>query len=142
MRYLSEFLWTHSWDVNTLVSNTSEFLNWNSNISVLPGLNLLHLNTIFSLVGHLLRPLVLLLLNGDWAYESGKGFEMRLHIWLNKSKLNIVTESRPNQGSSFQLCAVLECWSLRDHQYRSKISIQSNDGDALLKLESQCHPKL
>ena len=57
MRYLSEFLWTHSSDVDTLVPNNSEFLSWNSNISVLPGLNLLNFYTIVSLVGHLLRPL-------------------------------------------------------------------------------------
>ena len=62
MRYLSEFLWTHSWEVGTLVPNNSEFLTCNSNISILSGYNLLHLNTIVSLVGHLLRPLVLLLL--------------------------------------------------------------------------------
>ena len=62
MKYLSQFLWTHFWDVGTLVSNKSKFLAVISNISVLPGLNLLHLNTIVSLVGHLLRPLVLLLL--------------------------------------------------------------------------------
>ena len=60
MIYLSEFLWTHSWDVDTLVPNNFEFISWNSNISVLPGLNLLHLYTIVSIVGHLLRPLVLL----------------------------------------------------------------------------------
>ena len=59
--YLSEIFWTHSLDVCTLVPNNYEFLTWNSNISVLPGLNLLHLNTIISLVGHLVRPLVLLL---------------------------------------------------------------------------------
>ena len=59
MRYLSDFLWTHSWDVGTLVTNNSKVLTWNSYISVLPGLNLFHLNTIVSLVGHLLRPLVL-----------------------------------------------------------------------------------
>ena len=57
MRYLSKFLWTHSSDVDTLVPNNSEFLSWNSNISVLPGLNLLNFYTIVSLVGHLLRPL-------------------------------------------------------------------------------------
>ena len=59
MKYLSEFLWTHSWDVGTLVANKSKFLTLISNISVLPGFNLLHLNTMVSLVGHLLRPLVL-----------------------------------------------------------------------------------
>ena len=47
MRYLSECLWTHSLDVDTLVPNNSDFLTWYSNISV----------------GHLLRPLVLLILN-------------------------------------------------------------------------------
>ena len=61
MRYLSDFLWAHSWDIGTLVLNNSEFLTQNSNIPLLPGLNLLHLNTVVSLVGHLLRPLVLLL---------------------------------------------------------------------------------
>ena len=59
MRYLSEFLWTHYWDVGTIVPINSEFLTLNLNISVLPRLNLLHLNTSVSLVGHLLRPLVL-----------------------------------------------------------------------------------
>ena len=59
MRYLSECLWTHSLDVDTIVPNISHFLTWNSNISVLSGWNLLHLYTIVSLVGHLLRPLVL-----------------------------------------------------------------------------------
>ena len=53
MRNISEFLWTHSWDVGTLVPNNSEFLTWNSNISVLTGLKLIHLNNIVSLVGHL-----------------------------------------------------------------------------------------
>ena len=51
MKYLSEFLWTHSWDVGTLVPNRSKFLTLISNISVLPGFNLLHVNTIFSLGG-------------------------------------------------------------------------------------------
>ena len=60
MKYLSEFVWTHSWDVGTLVPNKSKFLTLIANISVLPGFNLLHLNTIVSLVGHLLRSLVLL----------------------------------------------------------------------------------
>ena len=60
MRYLSEFIWTYSWDVGTLVPNKSKFLALISNISVLPGFKLLHLNTIVSLVGHLLKPLVLL----------------------------------------------------------------------------------
>ena len=62
MIYLFEFLWKHSWDVGTLVPNEFEFLTLISNISVLPRSNLLHLNTIVSLVGHLLRPLVLLLM--------------------------------------------------------------------------------
>ena len=60
MRCLSEFSWTHSWDVGTLVPNNFKFLIWRSSVSVLPGLNLLHINTIVSLVGHLLRHLVLL----------------------------------------------------------------------------------
>ena len=59
MIYLPEFFWTHSWDVGTLVSNNSELLTLNSNISVLPRLNLLHLKTNVSLVGYPLRPLVL-----------------------------------------------------------------------------------
>ena len=63
MKYLSECLWTHSWDVGTHVPSISKILSLISNISVLPGFNLLHLNTIVSLVGHLLRPLVLLILN-------------------------------------------------------------------------------
>ena len=62
VRAHAEFLWTYSWDVGTLVPNKSKFLALISNISVLPGFNLLHLNTIVSLVGHLLRPLVLLLI--------------------------------------------------------------------------------
>jgi len=60
-RDLSECLWTHSLDVDTLVPNSSDFLTWNTNISVHPGWNLLHIYTIVSLVGHLLRPLVLFL---------------------------------------------------------------------------------
>ena len=47
--------------VHTPVKNNFDFLTWNSNISILPGWNLLHLYTIFLLVGHLLRPLVLFL---------------------------------------------------------------------------------
>ena len=59
--------WTHSLDVYNLVPNNSKFLSWNSNIPVLPGLNLLHLYTIVSLVGHLLIPLVLFeLLSATW----------------------------------------------------------------------------
>ena len=46
MKYHSEFLWTHSWDVGTLVPNKSKFLTLISNVSVLPGSNFLHLNTI------------------------------------------------------------------------------------------------
>ena len=60
MKYLSEFLWTHSWDVGTLVPNHSKYLTQSSNISVLPGLSMLQLNTIVSLVGPLLKPLGLL----------------------------------------------------------------------------------
>ena len=59
MKYLSKFLWTHSWDIGTLVPNKLELLTLISNISVLPRFNLVHLKTIVSLVGHLLRPLVL-----------------------------------------------------------------------------------
>ena len=54
--------WDIFLNVYTLVQNNSDFLTWNSNISILPGWNLLHLYTIVLLVGHLLRPLVLLLL--------------------------------------------------------------------------------
>ena len=53
----------------------------NSNICVLPGLNLLHLSTILSLVGHLLRPPVLLVVGGglvmletkDWLEPFNNG---------------------------------------------------------------------
>ena len=34
MRYIFEFLWTHSCDVGTLVPNNFEFLTWNSNICI------------------------------------------------------------------------------------------------------------
>ena len=68
MKNISEFLWTHSWNVGKLVPNNFDFLAWNSNISVLPGLNLLLLNTIVSPVGHLLRPLVLLILGFGFIY--------------------------------------------------------------------------
>ena len=74
MKYLSQFLWTHFWDVGTLVPNKSKFLTLISNISVLSGLNLLDLNTIVSLVGHLLRPLVLFLLNHLPSKRSSSSF--------------------------------------------------------------------
>ena len=49
----------YHWTTLPLDHWTTEFLTLNSNISVLPGLNYLHLVPIVSLVGHLLRPLVL-----------------------------------------------------------------------------------
>ena len=33
MRYLSQFVWTHSWDVGILFPNNSEFLALNSNVA-------------------------------------------------------------------------------------------------------------
>ena len=87
MIYLSEFLWTHSWDVDTLVPNNSEFISWNSNIFVLPGSNLSHLYTIVSLVGNLLRPLVLFY---DDAHQSrcvGLCFELWIYPAIFSVKL-------------------------------------------------------
>ena len=50
MRYLFEFLWTHSWDVGTFVPHNFEFLTYFK-----------YLRTSWiQLVGHLLTPLVLL----------------------------------------------------------------------------------
>ena len=40
MRYLFEFLWTHSWDVGTFVPHNFKFLTFISNISVLAEFNL------------------------------------------------------------------------------------------------------
>ena len=92
MKYFSEFLWTHSWDVSKLDTNKSEFLTLISNISVHPGFNLLHLNTIVSLVGHLLRPLVLLNKNMVYAIKAQSKLELRL------SKIQLSTCTRTALG--------------------------------------------
>ena len=86
MRYLSEFVWTNSLDFGTLVLNNSRFLIWSFNISVLSGLNLLHLNTIVSPVGHLLRPLVLLFkISFTWCWTIFVRFP--LFLWSSVCQL-------------------------------------------------------
>ena len=101
MKYLSEFLWTHSLDVFTLVPDKSKFLTLIANISVLPGFNLLHLNTIVSLVGHLLRPLVLFVI-----------FETK-HNNVQKKAQNIIWLLMKNKTRGLRRCPTREIIVLR-----------------------------
>ena len=101
-RDFSECLWTHSLEVDTLVPNSSDFLTWNSNISVLPGLNILHPNTIVSLVGYLRRPLVLFVYNTSHTCSNKPYCIVRINLC---PYLTIFQQKwKPNGTNRISLC--------------------------------------